>query len=88
MNFRLEYGNYETKELLAQCIQLAKEGRDEEALGILDQLLSYDQWLLSKEKSSLTNSYLEGKISFLPTYKYDDNSNTYDTSKKQRTPSW
>lgn len=32
--------------------------------------------------------YGEAPITFEPTYKYDKNSNTYDTSKKFRTPAW
>ncbi len=32
--------------------------------------------------------YEEGEINFDPTYKYDKRSSKYDTSKKQRTPSW
>jgi len=32
--------------------------------------------------------YSEAPISFEPTYKFDKNSNIYDTSKKNRTPSW
>jgi hypothetical protein len=27
-------------------------------------------------------------LNFKPTYKYDDNSDVYDTSKKMRVPSW
>jgi hypothetical protein len=36
----------------------------------------------------LLERFQEGSISFNPTYKYDDNSEVYDTSKKQRVPSW
>ena len=32
--------------------------------------------------------YIEGEIHFPPTYKYDKKSQKYDTSKKQRVPSW
>lgn len=30
----------------------------------------------------------EGPLSFKPTFKYDDDCDTYDTSKKMRVPSW
>lgn len=32
--------------------------------------------------------YSEGPLVFRPTYKYDNNSDVYDTSEKQRIPSW
>ena len=36
----------------------------------------------------MLDKFSEGQITFNPTYKYDDNSDIYDTSKKQRVPSW
>lgn len=32
--------------------------------------------------------YQEGDITFQPTYKYDLNTDTYDTSEKARPPAW
>ena len=51
---------------------------------------------MSNTKKSLENKYQdmlfkqfqEGVISFMPTYKYDLRSNSYDTSKKQRVPAF
>ena len=34
------------------------------------------------------NRFSEGELNFDPTYKYDDHSNSYDTSQKKRIPAW
>ena len=34
------------------------------------------------------NGFVEGKLTFAPTYKYDQFSDDYDTSEKCRTPAW
>jgi hypothetical protein len=39
-------------------------------------------------KKNVFNDYLEHSINFPPTYKFDLNSDEYDTSAKARTPSW
>jgi len=36
----------------------------------------------------LTARLKEGKLNFKPTFKYDDDCDVYDTSKKLRVPSW
>jgi len=36
----------------------------------------------------LISSFKEGEIKFPPTYKFDLGTHTYDTSRKQRVPSW
>lgn len=64
-----------------------KEGKDEQANKILRQLLDLDQLNTSKDHE-IIKIYKEGEINFLPTYKYDANSNIYDSSAKKRTPSW
>lgn len=88
MNFRIEYGNFETRHMLEECVNLAGAKKFQDAFRKLDELFKYDQFNLYKNSYSLTNEYQEGVIRFLPTYKYDANSNVYDTSKKQRIPSW
>lgn len=54
----------------------------------LDSLLEFDQLRISQRESSAFKDYIEGKITFAPTYKYNMNSNDYDTSEKCRTPAW
>lgn len=39
-------------------------------------------------KGNVFKGFSEGPVHFQPTYKFDKNSNTYDSSKKQRIPSW
>jgi hypothetical protein len=36
----------------------------------------------------LTERFKEGPLLFKPTFKYDDECDVYDTSKKMRVPSW
>lgn len=38
--------------------------------------------------NKLFKNYNENEISFFPTYKFDKNTDQYDTSQKQRVPSW
>lgn len=39
-------------------------------------------------KKNVFTDYVEHSITFPPTYKFDINSDDYDTSRKARTPSW
>ncbi|KAL9658511.1 hypothetical protein ABK040_006051 [Willaertia magna] len=55
----------------------------------LNVLLSNDQLTIERKKKDNIWSYFEeGEITFLPTYKFEKNSETYDQSKKQRIPSY
>ncbi|KAI3946093.1 hypothetical protein MKX01_024849 [Papaver californicum] len=51
-------------------------------------LTSKDQLLREAERGNIFNGYSEGTLAFKPTYKYNVGTNTYDTSHKERTPSW
>ena len=50
--------------------------------------MASDQLLKAKDADPLLHRFFEEKITFLPTFKYDKNCDVYDTSKKQRTPSY
>ena len=88
MNFRINHPNVEVRQMIDSSINLMGNGRKAQANQILADLLKYDQLRNAKESSDILEKYQEGAITFLPTYKYDKYSNVYDSSKKQRTPSW
>jgi len=44
--------------------------------------------LKRRNENPLTKRLEEGVINFKPTFKYDNDSDVYDTSKKMRVPSW
>nr|XP_018264769.1 phosphatidylinositol phosphate phosphatase [Kwoniella dejecticola CBS 10117]OBR86927.1 phosphatidylinositol phosphate phosphatase [Kwoniella dejecticola CBS 10117] len=56
--------------------------------GDLDSLLGSDQLLNAMDAGETFIGYDEGPISFKPTYKYDNGTDYYDTSEKQRVPAW
>ena len=56
--------------------------------GEIEDLLEHDQLRLIKKDSRVLKEYIEAPIRFKPTYKYDPDSDNYDTSKKMRVPAW
>ncbi len=54
----------------------------------IKDLLAQDQLLKRRNENPLTKRLEEGVINFKPTFKYDNDSDVYDTSKKMRVPSW
>ncbi|XP_069003530.1 inositol polyphosphate 5-phosphatase K-like isoform X2 [Embiotoca jacksoni] len=51
-------------------------------------LWSKDQLLMMKKKEPMLQEFEEGPLDFQPTYKFDLNSDTYDSSGKKRKPAW
>ncbi|CAF0889558.1 unnamed protein product [Adineta steineri] len=47
-----------------------------------------DQLRCEMKLNNVFSGYYEPPIDFMPTYKFDINTDTYDTSEKLRTPSW
>ncbi|KAH8105418.1 Endonuclease/exonuclease/phosphatase [Cristinia sonorae] len=58
--------------------------------GNYHHLFSQDQLLkeMATNRGFRLRSFLEGPITFPPTYKYDRRSNTFDSSEKARSPAW
>ncbi|XP_035873302.1 synaptojanin-1 isoform X4 [Phyllostomus discolor] len=73
-NYRIDLPNEEVKELIRQ--------QDWDSLTAGDQLTN------QKNAGQIFRGFLEGKVTFAPTYKYDLFSEDYDTSEKCRTPAW
>ncbi|XP_074989202.1 synaptojanin-1 isoform X3 [Caretta caretta] len=73
-NYRIDLPNEEVKELIRQQNW--------------DSLIAGDQLVNQKNAGQIFRGFIEGKITFAPTYKYDLFSDDYDTSEKCRTPAW
>ncbi|ORY00272.1 DNase I-like protein, partial [Basidiobolus meristosporus CBS 931.73] len=54
----------------------------------LAELLIHDQLVQQLREGKAFQGFQEGIINFNPTYKYDNGTDTYDTSEKQRRPAW
>ena len=53
-----------------------------------DTLLEAEQLTLQKNERLVFQDFNEGPLNFPPTYKYNPNEDSYDTSEKCRTPAW
>ncbi|XP_071994728.1 synaptojanin-1 isoform X5 [Engystomops pustulosus] len=73
-NYRIDLPNEEVKELI--------RNQNWDSLVVGDQLVN------QKNGGQVFRGFLEGKVNFAPTYKYDLFSDDYDTSEKCRTPAW
>ena len=62
--------------------------REAVALGDYALLRKSDQLLAAKAAGRAFVGYSEGKLKFIPTYKYDNGTNIFDSSAKNRIPAW
>ncbi|KAB7496992.1 inositol polyphosphate 5-phosphatase, partial [Armadillidium nasatum] len=54
----------------------------------LQDILCFDQLNQSKNRGEIFHGFSEGNITFAPTFKFDVGTNHYDSSSKQRVPSY
>ncbi|CAM1293610.1 SYNJ1 (predicted) [Pycnogonum litorale] len=73
-NYRVDLSNEKVKTLLKQ--------------NDISTILQSDQLLAQMQAGNIFKNFIEEKINFHPTYKYDLHSDDYDTSEKCRTPAW
>eukprot|EP00756_Hemistasia_phaeocysticola_P018612 Hpha_TRINITY_DN15607_c0_g11::TRINITY_DN15607_c0_g11_i1::g.99564::m.99564 len=62
--------------------------REMVAKGLLAELLRFDQLNYARYSDCAFTGFEEHSIAFPPTYKFDEGTNTYDSSRKRRAPSW
>ncbi|KAL6451462.1 INP53 Polyphosphatidylinositol phosphatase INP53 [Candida maltosa Xu316] len=74
LNYRIDLPNVE-------CRQLVEDGA-------FDELIIHDQLTLERRDKGAFAEFNEGSVKFYPTYKFDKGTSDYDTSEKQRIPSW
>lgn len=74
LNYRIDIANLECRQLVAN--------------GAYQELLENDQLTRERRDRGAFSEFKEGLVKFPPTYKFDKYTNDYDTSEKQRTPSW
>lgn len=76
MNYRID----QRRDAVAAAIQ----ANDLDSLQIHDQLLKE----MKHNRAFRLRAFCEGPLTFPPTYKYDRNSDVFDTSEKRRVPAW
>lgn len=75
LNYRIDLSNEEIR-------PVAIQGNE------LHDLLNHDQLLQCIHKGVSFAEFYEPEIKFPPTYKFDNGSDNYDSSEKQRAPAW
>lgn len=83
-NYRIGLGYEKVKALVNEAV-IGNEKFREEALG---KLYENDQLNIQMVVGNCFNFYREGRVKFLPTYKYDIGKDEFDSSDKQRIPAW
>ena len=73
-NYRIDVDNYFARAKI--------QGRD------YPELWKNDQLQISMRQGFVFPGFQEGQLLFDPTYKYDNGTNTYDSSEKERVPAW
>lgn len=74
--------NYRIKDLEMETVKTLIEKK------AFDELYKFDQLKIQMNEKAVFEDFIEGEITFQPTYKYDTGTDEWDTSEKYRTPAW
>ncbi|XP_030872623.1 type II inositol 1,4,5-trisphosphate 5-phosphatase isoform X2 [Leptonychotes weddellii] len=74
--------NYRIEELDVETVKNLIEEED------FQTLYAYDQLKTQMATKAVFEGFIEGELTFQPTYKYDTGSDDWDTSEKCRAPAW
>ncbi|KAJ8300522.1 hypothetical protein KUTeg_022041 [Tegillarca granosa] len=80
LNFRIEKGRHPVEDLVHAIVSQDHPN--------FEDLLQNDELKKCILQEQIFNGFQEGRINFKPTYKFDINSDRYDTSAKNRIPSY
>ncbi|XP_052799646.1 inositol polyphosphate 5-phosphatase K-like isoform X1 [Mya arenaria] len=64
-----------------RAVELTQQNR-------LEELFKLDQLKQAQQEGLMLVDFQEGPLNFKPTYKFDKDTDVYDTSEKQRVPAW
>jgi hypothetical protein len=92
LNYRVDLSREITEFSVSQMSKIMEKPNNSEGLKRAEeirlQLLCHDQLMASIAEERAFAGFSEGHIIFPLTFKYDKETNNYDTSHKQRIPAW
>ena len=89
LNYRVDLPREEAEHAVKEMLRLEEMGGQEAEIDRLRTLLlRHDQLKSTIADRRAFPSFAEGKITFPPTFKFDKDTEDYDTSHKQRIPAW
>ena len=89
LNYRIDL----PREYVEHCITKIQKCRSDDTTNNqsdkwMNKLLRRDQLIQTIASGRAFSDFNEGKVTFLPTFKFDKGTSNYDTSHKQRIPAW
>ena len=85
VSFKIDMFEPQIRQYLQLCEGYFKMNKLQRANDVIKSLIIYDEFFVSQNNCTYLNKYKESEISFMPTYKFDAFSTSYQTSS---CPSW